>query len=180
MHRLGRERGLIDYLSLADEKVEREGGKAAALWKRIFRPRVLIYTAAWSAVGLGLLFALFIRSDLDLNASAVRNPVYVTLSDGSIRNAYDLRIRNKTGDARTFRLSVISDEVLRIDLEGTDETRVTVPADETFSQRVYAIARPDDPAAGVESIEVRFWVEDVESGERAYANSRFRGAGDAQ
>ena len=179
MHRLGRERGLIDYLSLADEKIEREGGKAAALWKRIFRPRVLIYTAAWSAVGLGLLFALFIRSDLDLNASAVRNPVYVTLSDGSIRNAYDLRIRNKTGGARTFRLSVSADEVLRIDLEGTDETRVTVPADETFSQRVYVIARAADPAAGAEGVEIRFWAEDVESGERAHANSRFRGTGDA-
>ena len=180
MARIGKPRGLIDYFSLADEKQEKAGGVAAPLWKRVFRPRVIIYTAAWSLVGLALLFALFIRSDLDLNASAIRNPVYVTLSDGSIRNAYDLRIRNKTGSERTFRLSLASDELLRIDVEGTQETRVTVPADETFSQRVYAIARPDDPAARVESIEVRFWVEDVDSGARAHADSRFRGTGDAE
>lgn len=178
MGKIGRERGLIDYLSYADEKTERQGGKAAALWKRIFRPRVIVYTAIWSLVGLGLLFALFIRSDIEMSASAVRNPVYVTLSDGSIRNAYDLRIRNKSGQARTFRLSLTAEELLRIDLEGTYETRVTVPADETLSQRVYVIARPGDPGATVESIDLRFWAEEVETGARAHANTRFRGKGD--
>ena len=178
MHRLGRERGLIDYLSLADEKTERAGGRAEPAWRRVFRPRVVLYTAAWGRVGLGLLFALFIRSDIDISVSAVRNPVYVTLSDGSIRNAYDLRVRNKHGEARTFRVSVAAEEILRLAVEGADERRVTVPADETLETRIYVIAKPDAPAAAASSTPVRFWVEDVESDERAHAEARFRGRDD--
>ncbi|MEO0363608.1 MAG: FixG Ig-like domain-containing protein, partial [Pseudomonadota bacterium] len=175
MAKIGRPRGLIDYLSLADEKREREGAAPIPAWRRVFRPRVLAYTALWGAVGLGLLFALFIRSDVDMTVAAVRNPVFVQLSDGSIRNAYDIRLRNKTGEARTFRVSAVADEALLLQLEGTRERRVTVPPDETFLQRAYLVAKPDHPAASDSSTEVRFWVEDVESNERAEAETRFRG-----
>lgn len=178
MDKVGKPRGLIDYFSLADEKVEREGGKAAPAWKRVFRPRVLIYTAAWGLVGLALLVALFIRTDIDVSVSAIRNPVFVTMSDGSIRNAYDMRIRNQHGQARTFRISVVSEEVLRLAVEGTDERRITVPADETQETRIYVIAKPDAPAAAASSTPIRFWVEDVTSDERAHAESRFRGRDD--
>ncbi|MEL7465242.1 MAG: cytochrome c oxidase accessory protein CcoG [Pseudomonadota bacterium] len=178
MHKLGRERGLIDYISLADEKRERDGGKAEPAWKRIFRPRVLIYTAAWSAIGLGLLFALFIRSEIDISVSAVRNPVYVTLSDGGVRNAYDMRLRNKHGEARAYRIAVASDDALRLRLEGTLERRVTVPANETMEQRLYVIAKPDNRAAAANSTPIRFWVEDVINGERTHADARFRGRSD--
>ncbi len=177
MHKLGRERGLIDYLSLADEKNERQGGTSAPIWSRVFRPRVILYTTLWSLVGLALMFALFIRSEIDISVAAIRNPVYVTMSDGSIRNAYDLRIRNKEGDPRTYRLSLTSDALLRINLEGTDENRVTVPADETYLQRLYVIARPQDPASGQENTSLRIWIEDIDSGARAHASTHFRGTG---
>jgi len=178
MHKLGRERGLIDCISLADEKREREGGKSEAAWKRIFRPRVLTYTAAWSAIGLGLLFLLFIRSEIDISVSSVRNPVYVTHSDGSVRNAYDMRLRNKHGEARTYRIVTSTEDMLRLRLEGAYERRVTVPADETMEQRLYVIAKPDNPAAAANSTPIRFWVEDVINGERAFADARFRGRSD--
>ena len=177
MHKLGRERGLIDYLSLSDEAREREGAAAAPAWKHIFRPRVLIYTAAWAAIGLGLLFALFIRSEIDISVSAIRNPLYVTLSDGSVRNAYDMRLRNKHGEERVYRISVASDDALRLRLEGALERRVTVPADQTLEQRLYVIAKPDNPAADAGSVPIRFWVEDVLDEERAHADARFRGRG---
>lgn len=174
MHRLGRERGLIDYLSLADEKSERAGGHAKPAWGSILRPRVLVYTAAWAAIGLGLLFALFIRPEIDISVSAIRNPIFVTLSDGSIRNAYDMRLRNKHGEARTYRISVASDPVLRLRLEGTPERRITVPADSTLEQHLYVIAGTDNSAAAG-ATPIRLWVEDVTNEERAYADARFRG-----
>lgn len=177
MHRLGRERGLVDYFSLADEKTERAGGKAKAPWRSIMRPRVLIYTVAWAAIGFGLLFALFIRSEIDISVSAVRNPVYVTLSNGDIRNSYDMRLRNKHGEPRTYRFSVASDHALRLRLEGTPELRVTVPADATQEQHLYVTAKSDNPAASDTSSTIRFWVEDVTSNERAHADSRFTGTG---
>ena len=53
------------------------------------------FIAAGAAVGVGLIVALFLRSPIDVNVTPVRNPTFVTLSDGTIRNAYDVRLRNK-------------------------------------------------------------------------------------
>lgn len=55
---------------------------------------------------------------------------------------------------------------------------VEVAADETYLQRVYVVARPDDPAALAERTDLRFWVEDASSNERAYQDQTFFGGGD--
>ena len=175
MERIDRPRGLIDYLALADEPEERAGKPPRPIWQHVLRPRTVLYTALWSLIGAGLVFALFIRADIDLTAEAVRNPTYVTLSDGSVRNSYNLRLRNKHPDAREFRVSLSADTILRIDLEGAQTQVITVPADSTFQQRVYVTARPQDPAATTDTTKLRFWVEDIETGERAHRDNVFNG-----
>ena len=175
MERIGKPRGLIDYLALADEPAERAGTPPRAVWKHILRPRTVLYTALWGLIGAGLVFALFIRAEIDLTVEPQRNPTFVTLSDGSIRNSYTVRLRNKHGTPRDFRLSLTSDDILAISLEGTARNIVTVPADTSTLQRVYVTARPGDPAAHRAHSDLRFWVEDVESGERASRASSFNG-----
>ncbi|MFD0857592.1 cytochrome c oxidase accessory protein CcoG [Roseovarius aquimarinus] len=145
------------------------------VWKHILRPRTMVYTFLWALIGFGLLFALFIRSDVELTVAPVRNPTFVTMSDGTIRNAYDIRLRNKHGEARDFQLSLSEAGGLALQLEGLDGTTVEVPADATMLQRVYVLAGPDDPAAEAERSEFRFWVEDTASGERAYRDTIFNG-----
>ncbi len=168
MGKLGRDRGLVDYLALTDEPQERAGAKPRPLWQHVLRLRTMIYTGIWALMGVALLYALFIRSDIELTVSPVRNPVFVVQSDGSIRNIYDLRIRNKQGEARAFRVSLTTEDILRIDLEGTDGQRqVTVDADSTHLQRVYVTARPQDAGASADRTDLRLWIEDVESGDRA-------------
>ena len=51
------------------------------------------------------------RTDIDVNVTPVRNPQYVTLSDGSIRNTYDLRLRNKSGQDETYRVTLTSERI---------------------------------------------------------------------
>ena len=106
MGKIGKPRGLIDYIALSDEPAERAGTPPVAIWKHILRPRTLFYTAVWTAIGAGLLYALFIRTDIELTVSPVRNPTYVMQSDGSIRNIYDVRLRNKLGEDRVFHLNL--------------------------------------------------------------------------
>ncbi|NNK78070.1 MAG: cytochrome c oxidase accessory protein CcoG [Litoreibacter sp.] len=175
MEKIGKPRGLIDYLALSDEKAEREGTSPKPIIKHVLRPRTILYTALWSLIGIGLVFALFIRAEIDLTVAPVRNPTFVTLSDGSIRNIYDIRLRNKYGEDRKFHLSLTSDQLLRIELQGTLERSVVVPADSTLLQRVYVTARPQDPAAGIARTDLRFWVEDITSQERASAATVFNG-----
>jgi cytochrome c oxidase accessory protein FixG len=176
MDKIGKPRGLIDYLALTDEPAERAGAKPRPIWQHVLRPRTILYTALWTLVGAGLVYALFIRSDIEMTVSPVRNPTYVTLSNGNIRNIYDVRLRNKLGEDRSFHLSLTTDGILRIELEGNTQDRdVLVPADTTLLQRVYVTARPQDPAASQAATELRLWVEDNTSGERASVATTFNG-----
>jgi cytochrome c oxidase accessory protein FixG len=94
MEQVGRPRGLIDYLTLDDAATEKAGGTAHPTLKTLFRTRTLIYFGIWSAIGLTMLFTLGQRTRLDLAAQHDRNPLYVQLSDGSIRNNYTVKVRN--------------------------------------------------------------------------------------
>jgi polyferredoxin len=177
MAKIGKPRGLIDYFALKDEPRERIGLPPTPVWRHVLRPRTILYSSFWLGVGLALLFALFIRAEIDMTVAPVRNPVYITQSDGTIRNVYDVRLLNKHGEARNFHLSLTADSTLRIDIEGTDQRIVSVPADSTAQVRVYVSARPQDPANTATRTPLRFWVEDLETGERAYVDSIFNGKG---
>jgi hypothetical protein len=107
----------------------------------------------------------------------VRNPTFVTLSDGSIRNTYDVRLRNKNGEDRPFHISLTSDSLLRISLEGKDDLVVDVPADETLLQRVYVTAPAGSDAATTDRTPFRIWVEDLESNEHTSNDTIFNGVG---
>ncbi|KEJ87903.1 cytochrome c oxidase accessory protein CcoG [Sulfitobacter donghicola] len=176
MAKIGKPRGLIDYMALTDEPAERAGKPPRPLWQHIFRVRTLIYTAMWSAIGIGLVYALFIRSDIELTVSPVRNPTYVLQSDGGIRNIYDVRLRNKSSEERQFHMSLTSASILRIQLPGKDAgLTFTVPADTTLNQQVYVTARSRDDAASTHTTDLRLWVEDLTTGDRASRATTFNG-----
>jgi cytochrome c oxidase accessory protein FixG len=175
MAKIGKERGLIDYIALSDEARERSGKPPKPVWQHILRPRTILYTTLWAMVGVGLVVALFVRPDISMTVAPERNPVYVTMSDGTIRNTYDIRLRNKHGEDRRFRVSLTAPPELRVAIEGTPYESFMVPADTTQLTRVYVLAPPDSPAADGDRTEIRFWVEDLVNGERVYKNSTFFG-----
>lgn len=175
MSKVGKDRGLIDYLALSDEPRERAGKKPRPIWQHVFRVRTILYTALWAAVGLGLVWALFVRSDIEMTVAPVRNPTYVTLSDGTIRNTYDVRLLNKHGIDKPFRITLKGDPALRVQIEGTPYETIDVPANQTHLQRIYVLAPPSSDPAKAHSTEFRFWVEDISTGERAHRDSVFNG-----
>ncbi|MEM6467553.1 MAG: cytochrome c oxidase accessory protein CcoG, partial [Pseudomonadota bacterium] len=177
MGKLGRERGLIDYCALSDAPREAAGEAPKPYWQHVLRPRTLLYSLVWASIGCAMVYALFIRPDIEMSVAAVRNPIYVTLADGSVRNSYELRLRNKHGEPRLFRVHVNGDLQFRLALEGSPYSAVDVPADDTLKLRVYVTApAQSDPAQSAET-ELRFWVEDLASGERAHKDSHFNGTG---
>jgi len=179
MDKIGQPRGLIGYLALSDEPRERAGEPPRPIWQHVFRLRTILYTAAWGLIGVALVWALFVRSDLTLTVEPVRNPVFITLSDGSVRNAYTLRVRNQTGEDRQVRVMLSSDEILRIgvEAEGPEVNHVIVPANETLTVRAYVTARPEDPAASRDRTDLSLWVEDVATHDRAGEATVFNGKG---
>lgn len=181
MAKIGKPRGLIDYLALSDEVAEIKGEPTKSVWQHILRPRTILYTGLWSLVGVGLVVALFVQADIDMTVAPVRNPTFVTQSDGTIRNAYDIRLRNKHGETRPFELSVVSDKDLLIEVQGEPEGDkiVDVPADSTLLVRVYLSAAPQSPAATADRTSLRLWIEDTTNADRAYSDTIFNGTGGA-
>jgi polyferredoxin len=125
MDKLGRERGLISYATLADYNANMAmatsggtgpvnptlvrtpsgsfaDGLAHFHLGKIFRLRTYIYLGVWSAIGLVLVYSLLTRERLELNVLHDRNPQFVTLSDGSIRNGYTVKLLNMIPEPRTI------------------------------------------------------------------------------
>ncbi len=177
MDKIGKPRGLIAYMALKDEVSETAGETPVSPWKHIFRLRTMIYTGLWSLIGVGLMFMLFIRSDIDISVAPVRSPVYITMADGSIRNAYDVRLRNKHGEAHSFSLLANADEAVLLEVEGSADATVTVAADELRTIRVYLTVGEDADAASAALTDMRIWITDEGNGDRAHADTVFNGRG---
>ncbi|WP_293717713.1 cytochrome c oxidase accessory protein CcoG [Stappia sp.] len=103
MDKVGKPRGLIAYDT--DENIKRrtEGRETQV---RILRPRTLIYVAIILLVSGIMAYALATRQYEDLNVLHDRNPIYVELQDGAVRNGYTIRLLNKRTLERNFILSV--------------------------------------------------------------------------
>ena len=178
MERTGRPKGLIGYLALSDETAERAGAAPRPVWRHVLRPRTILYTVMWSGIGVLIVLALLMRSQVDMNVTPVRNPLFVTLSDGTIRNAYELRLRNKQHDDVTYELGVDAAGPLALTVEGEEGRRLTVPADQTMTRRVYLSAPPQSPLAMSETTPIRLTARDP-AGAAADVETVFHGK-DAQ
>jgi cytochrome c oxidase accessory protein FixG len=146
MARIGRPRGLIDYTTFENAECERKGDAPKPLGKVLFRPRTLIYFSIWGAIGLALLFGLSTRTRLDVSAQEDRNPLYVRLSDGSVRNGYTVKIRNMELRPRHVRITLegLPGAVMWTETgqreTGTRSLDATVPADTLQKLRIFVAA----------------------------------------
>jgi cytochrome c oxidase accessory protein FixG len=103
MDKVGRPRKLIAFDTLANQAARAAGGSAPYHW---LRPRTAIYGAMLVAVGGLMLAGLATRADVELTVLRDRAPLFVTLSDGSTRNAYTVKVLNKARAERRFELAV--------------------------------------------------------------------------
>ena len=126
MRRLGRPPGLIAFTSQAMREAATLGGhgEAADLTKTLraglLRPRTAVYSLILILGSAAMLWALLSRSTLELSVLADRSPLYVRLSDGSIRNAYTVKILNKDAAEHAYVLSVTGLPAARLTIAGQD------------------------------------------------------------
>jgi hypothetical protein len=79
---------------------------------------------------------------------------------------------------RQFQVGLTSDGILLIDVEGVTGNIVSVPPQEMAQLRVYVDASPGQAAATAGRTDVRIWVEDPTTGDRAYVDTHFNGRGE--
>uniref|UniRef100_B0SVV0 Cytochrome c oxidase accessory protein CcoG n=1 Tax=Caulobacter sp. (strain K31) TaxID=366602 RepID=B0SVV0_CAUSK len=151
--RLGRPTGLIAYDTDAAVAARSCGQKPT--YKPV-RARTIYYALALALVSGLTLWALVARPKADLHVIRDRNPIYVRLHDGAVRDGYTLKITNRTFAARRFDIAVAGLAGARLTQPGggSGTVSVMVPADQVAAVRVFVIA----PAETVsnDSTPVRF------------------------
>ncbi|MGE4430298.1 MAG: cytochrome c oxidase accessory protein CcoG [Sphingobium sp.] len=176
MTQIGRPKGLIDYCTIEDAEREKKGAPPRPLLKTVLHPRTLAYFTIWSAIGLAMLFMLGARERIGVSALQDRNPIYVRLADGAIRNNYTIKIRNMQGRPRTMEIGVEGLPGARLWTDGgsretaTATARVQASADSVEKVRIFVVA----PGAGDQRPAIRFTVRALDAqGGAASDDSQF-------
>jgi cytochrome c oxidase accessory protein FixG len=174
MGKVGKPSGLISYSNLETYNARAGGQPAKLSWRMTVRPRTVIYSALLATIATLMIVGLAMRERLDINVVPDRNPLFVTLSDGSIRNGYTIRVLNMRQQPRLFSLSLegLPNGLMRIIESGNAAARsveLTVEADKARSVKIYVTA----PAASLvgESTDFTFVISAHDPGETAETNS---------
>ncbi len=178
MAKIGRPPELIGYATERNAQASRAAGGAAPARTRLFRPRTVLYVMLMVAIGGAMLWSLAFRAALDINVLHERNPLFVALSDGSVRNGYTVKILNMTHDRRVYTLAVRSPagaEIRVVGHEGAEGRSAVLAAepDSVATFRVY-LTLPRAALTG-ESLPAIFALTDGARGETALRQTVFRG-----
>jgi len=142
------------------------------------RMRTVFYAVVIATVAAVMAYALATRQGEGISVIHDRNPIFVRLSDGELRNGFTVRILNKSLERRSFVLGV--DGLADIDLKIVGDTVtsgpmavISVGPDQSHELRVLVSTyTPLPPAA---SIPLTFRLTDAQTGRRTSTVDNFRG-----
>ena len=150
MQKISRPLGLIRYASMD----EIEGRTLPPLFKR---PRVIIYSFILLLALGGIFYGFMNLGGLSINVLHERQPLFVTLSDGSIQNKYTLKIVNSSDHELNLKIEVEGDSEMT--LVGADE-RVRVPLSRVKALPLFLRIKRDK--LDREILPVKFKVSDLD------------------
>lgn len=117
-------RGLI---RLTTQNAIARGWKHVQTLRRIFRPRVLVYSAVLLALSATMIASLALRQPLKLDVIRDRASLSRIVAGGKLENVYRLQIMNATETEQRYRISATGLDGLEV----TSETEVSVGPAET-------------------------------------------------
>ncbi|MCC9624603.1 cytochrome c oxidase accessory protein CcoG [Thalassospira sp. MA62] len=168
-------RDLVRFDSVQNSQL-RAQGKATRV--RIIRPRTVFYAAILLLVAAVMTFGLANRSVLELNVLRDRNPLFVPLSNGDVRNGYTLKVLNKEQAEKTYNLSIDGLDATDFQIIGQTPNQdgtfnLDVAPDRVGSFRVFVAADPSDLDGT--NTDFVFTVTDTNTGETETYDTVFAG-----
>lgn len=176
MEKLDLPRGLIHYDT--ENNQEKRAAQIAAHqkpWKgKMFwlRARTLYYALILSVIGGLMSWAILNRQPLELNVIHNRSPLYVKMSDGSIRNNYQFKVLNKSHDDKAYSVKINGLDHPSVTLLGAGDEAVDtlkVPANAVGEFRVMVVK----PQGTSPRSDVEFIITDVATGDQDTHKSYF-------
>jgi cytochrome c oxidase accessory protein FixG len=172
MMRVGLPKGLIGYDTDANIARRRAGIPERY---RFIRPRTMLYGGVFALVAIVMTYSFLTRATLGVDVLRDRNPDFVMLSDGSVRNGYTLKVLNHANETRTFALEMRGAKVSRVAVIGIDSARfpvrITVDPDRVRTVRLLLTLAPDQRKAG--PLPLSFSLTDMATGEQQITQSLF-------
>src|SRR5512137_3000515 len=102
MEKAGLPKGLVRY---STTNAVRGKLDSRAMWRRVFRPRVLVYAGILGAVTIALFVAVAIRVPLKVDVIRDRGALAREAEDGRIENTFRLQVMNTGERSHVFALS---------------------------------------------------------------------------
>jgi cytochrome c oxidase accessory protein FixG len=175
MVKIGKPPRLIAYDT--DVNIKRRETGLPPIFK-IVRVRTALYVGIIAVVAGLMVYTLATRHAEGLAVIHDRNPIFVRLSDGATRNAYTVRLLNKSREQRRFLLTTegLADgliEVVGDTLSPMGYPRVEIGPDQTREVRVLVTSYEHLPPAA--SIPLTFRAIDLETRQQATAGDFFKG-----
>jgi len=175
MERFSLPKGLVRFDSVTNQEKRAQGKSVKVRW---LRPRTLIYTGALAVAVAVMTTALMTRARLEVNILAERSPLYVQLSDGSIRNGYNLKILNMDRIDTPFTVRVedlpgVTLSVIGFDTDPGQQAQATLPVtgDSVGTFRIYLSVPPEDLDGAATPFQ--FHIENKTTGETAIQSANF-------
>lgn len=135
MEKVGLPKGLIRYDTLNHLVDPRPEKKFKAL-----RPRTFLYSAILLLASSLIIMSLAFKDPIDANIMQNRNPLFVMMSDGSVRNSYTIKIINKTHDKQSLSLKIKSPIEAQLNLQSMgmiNSDNLEIEADSVGSFKVF-------------------------------------------
>ncbi|MDR2127923.1 MAG: cytochrome c oxidase accessory protein CcoG [Burkholderiaceae bacterium] len=150
MDKLGYAKGLIGYTT---ENGMNNGWTRQQIWRRVFRPRVLLYMGILGCIIAAFITSLLLRTPFKVDVVRDRATLARLVAGGQIENIYRIQIMNATEKPQTFKLSVDGLDGLAL----ASESEVTVGGAQAQWVPVQLRAPYDVGASG--SHPIRFRIE---------------------
>jgi cytochrome c oxidase accessory protein FixG len=131
MDKVGYERGLIKF---STQNAMDQGWSWAQTLRRIFRPRVLVYTAVLWSIIIGVGVSLWLREPFKVDIERDRATMARIVAGGKIENVYRLQIMNAAEENLTFHLQV--DGLPGLSLASETDVQVTATESRWVSVRL--------------------------------------------
>jgi len=134
MDKMGYARGLVRF---STQNAMTNKWSSREMWQRLMRPRIQIYTMILSAIVIGLLVSLSLRTPFKVDVVRDRSTLSRITEYGTLENVYRLQIMNAAEHLQTYRILVRGLPQLKI----TTETEVMVDP----AQARWIVLRADIP-----------------------------------
>ena len=102
MDKMNYPRGLIRFSTQTAMDNQWNGSQ---IWRRVLRPRVLVYAAVLSALCIGLSWSLVVRVPLKVDVVRDRGALSRIVAGGKLENVYRLQIMNATEQPQRYRIA---------------------------------------------------------------------------